>query len=48
MDDGTIIERGPGDISKLPSGLNSMVIGVEPCIMIDFLGIEEFSKGRSS
>ena len=43
-----MIESGPGDISILPSGLNGMVIGDEPCIMIDFSGIEEYIKGRSS
>jgi hypothetical protein len=48
MDDGTIIESGPGDISIVPSGLNSMVIGDEPCTMTDFSGTEEYIKGRSS
>lgn len=48
MDDGTVYESGPGDIGIVPPGHNSMVIGNEPCIMIDFSGIEEYIKGRRS
>lgn len=49
MDDGrTVYENGPGDIGIVPPGHNSMVIGNEPCIMIDFSGIEEYIKGRRS
>jgi quercetin dioxygenase-like cupin family protein len=48
MDDGTVYDSGPGDVGIVPPGHNSMVIGDEPCIMIDFSGIEEYIKGRRS
>ena len=48
MDDGTIVDGGPGDIAMIPPGHNTWVVGDEPCIMIDFLGIEEYIKGRRS
>ncbi len=46
MDDGTAVESGPGDIPMIPPGHNTWVVGDEPCIMIDFSGIEEDIKGR--
>src|SRR3712207_7676008 len=46
--DGTIVDGGPGDIAMIPPGHNTWVVGDEPCIMIDFLGIEEYIKGRRS
>jgi hypothetical protein len=48
MDDGTVTESGPGDVGIVPSGHNTMVIGDEPCIIIDFSGIEEYVKKRRS
>jgi hypothetical protein len=48
MDDGTVYESGPGDISIVPPGHNTMVIGDEPYVIIDFSGIEEYVKGRRS
>ena len=48
MDDGTVYESGPGDIGIVPPGHNTMVIGDEPCVIIDFSGIEEYVKGRRS
>jgi quercetin dioxygenase-like cupin family protein len=48
MDDGTVVESGPGDVAIVPPGHNTMVIGDEPCIIIDFSGIEEYVKGRRS
>jgi quercetin dioxygenase-like cupin family protein len=48
MDDGTVVEGGPGDIAMIPPGHNTWVVGDEPCIMIDFSGIEEYIKGRRS
>ena len=48
MDDGTVADSGPGDIGIVPPGHNTMVVGDEPCIIIDFSGIEEYVKGRRS
>ena len=48
MDDGTVYDSGPGDIGIVPPGHNTMVIGDEPCVIIDFSGIEEYVKGRRS
>jgi quercetin dioxygenase-like cupin family protein len=48
MDDGTVIDGGPGDVAMIPPGHNSMVVGDEPCIMVDSSGIEEYIKGRRS
>ncbi|MEW6605791.1 MAG: cupin domain-containing protein [Thermoproteota archaeon] len=48
MDDGTALESGPGDVGIIPSGHNTLVVGDEPCVMIDFSGIEEYLKGHSS
>ena len=46
MDDGTVVDSGPGDIGIVPPGHNTLVVGDEPCIIIDFSGIEEYVKGR--
>ena len=43
-----MIDGGPGDVAMIPPGHNSMVVGDEPCIMVDFSGIEEYIKGRRS
>ena len=48
MDDGTVVDSGPGDIGIVPPGHNTWVVGDEPCIIIDFSGIEEYIKGRRS
>jgi hypothetical protein len=46
MDDGTVVDSGPGDVGIVPPGHNTLVVGDEPCIVIDFSGIEEYIKGR--
>jgi len=48
MDDGTVVDSGPGDVGIVPPGHNTMVVGEEPCIVIDFSGVEEYIKGRRS
>jgi quercetin dioxygenase-like cupin family protein len=48
MEDGTVIDGRPGDVAIVPPGHNTLVIGDEPCIIIDFSGIEEYIKGRRS
>src|SRR5215207_4650283 len=39
MDDGTVVDSGPGDIAIVPPGHNTLVVGDEPCIVIDFSGV---------
>lgn len=36
MDDETVVDRGPGDVGIVPPGHNTLVVGDEPCIVIDF------------
>ena len=44
MNEDTEVEGGPGDIAVKPSGHNSWVVGDEPCIMIDFTSMNDFTK----
>jgi quercetin dioxygenase-like cupin family protein len=44
MDDGTEIESGPGDVAAVPPGHNTWVLGDEPCVIIDFTGVEDWVK----
>ncbi len=44
MNEDTEVEGGPGDIIVKPSGHNSWVVGDEPCIMIDFTSMKDFTK----
>ena len=48
MDDGTVVDSGPGDVGIVPLGHNTLVIGDQSCIIIDFSGIEEYVKGHRS
>ncbi len=45
MDDRTVVDSGPGDVGIVLPGHNTLVVGDGPCIVIDFLGIEEHIKG---
>jgi ethanolamine utilization protein EutQ (cupin superfamily) len=44
MDDGPEQEYGPGDVRFIPAGHNAWVLGNEPVVNIDFMGIKDFSK----
>jgi quercetin dioxygenase-like cupin family protein len=44
MDDGMEQEYGPGDVRFIPPGHNAWVLGNEPVVNIDFMGIKDFSK----
>jgi len=48
MDDETVVVSGPGDVAIVPPGHNTLVVGDEPCIVIDFSGIEECIRGHRS
>ena len=47
FDDGTVIESGPGDVAFVPPGHNKWVLGDEPCVILDFEGIEQYVKSRA-
>lgn len=44
MDDGTEEEYGPGDARKISPGHNAWVVGNEPVVNIDFIGIKDRPK----
>jgi hypothetical protein len=44
MDDGTELEFGPGDVSHIPPGHDAWVVGNEPVIAIDIMGMHEYAK----
>jgi len=44
MDDGTETEIGPGDVFVIPPGHDAWVVGDEPCVQIDFTGMETYAK----
>lgn len=48
MDDGTMIECKPGDVSLLPSGHDAWVVGDEPAVVIDFQGMMDYARGKKN
>ena len=46
MDDGTIYECRPGDISLLPTGHDAWVVGDKPAVVVDFQGMVDYAKGK--
>jgi quercetin dioxygenase-like cupin family protein len=44
MDDGTELEFGPGDVVSIPPGHDGWVIGDEPCVLLDFVGMANYAK----
>ena len=44
MNDGTEEEFGPGETAYIPPGHNSMVVGNEPVVLVDFTGLKEFAQ----
>lgn len=38
--DGQTIELGPGDVFCIPPGHDGWVIGDEPCVVVDFSGVQ--------
>lgn len=44
MDDGSMHECRPGDISLLPSGHDGWVVGDEPAVLVDFQGMIDYAK----
>jgi len=46
MDDGTMLECKPGDVSLLPLGHDAWVVGNEPAVVVDFQGMLDYAKGK--
>lgn len=44
MDDGSEMEYGPGDVVAIPPGHDGWVVGDEPCVIIDFAGMESYAR----
>jgi len=44
MDDGTQLEIGAGDVVSIPAGHDGWTIGEEPCVVLDFAGMADYSK----
>jgi len=45
--DGTTLEWGPGDVYDCPAGHDGYTIGDEPCVMIEWSGIETWTGFRT-
>lgn len=39
MQDGAVLEAGPGEVTSLPPGHDAWVIGDEPAVAVDFVGV---------
>jgi hypothetical protein len=46
MDDGERFEFGPGDAMSLPPGHDAWIVGSERCVIVDFVGYENYAKPR--
>jgi len=46
MDDGTVVECKPGDVSLLPQGHDAWVVGNEPVVVVDFQGMIDYAQKR--
>ncbi len=44
MDDGTLLECKPGDVSLLPMGHDAWVVGNEAAVVVDFQGMLDYAK----
>lgn len=44
MDDGSEIEVGPGDVFDMPPGHDAWTVGDEPCVLIDFGGLQSYAQ----
>lgn len=45
MDDGSLLECKPGDVSLLPNGHDAWVVGNKPAVVVDFQGMLDYAKG---
>jgi quercetin dioxygenase-like cupin family protein len=45
MDDGEELEVGPGDAFHMPPGHEAWIVGDEPCVLLDFGGLQGYAQG---
>lgn len=45
MDDGTELETAAGEAFAIPPGHDTWVVGDEPCVFLDFAGMESYAQG---
>jgi hypothetical protein len=48
MDDGTVLQCKPGDVSLLPMGHDAWVVGTEPAVVVDFQGMLDYAKANKN
>jgi hypothetical protein len=44
MDDGTMFNAEPGDVSLLPTGHDGWIAGDEPAVVVDLQGVLDYAK----
>lgn len=44
MDDGTVLDFGPGDLVVIPPGHDGWTIGDEPAVLLQITGAAEYAK----
>ena len=44
MDDGSELEQAAGDVAAIPPGHDAWVVGDEPCVVVDFSGMEHYAE----
>ena len=48
MEDGTVLDCRPGDVSLLPAGHDGWVVGKDPAVIVDFQGMVDYAKHPGS
>jgi mannose-6-phosphate isomerase-like protein (cupin superfamily) len=48
MDDGTERDIGPGQVVNIPPGHDGWVVGNEPVVFIDIMGMEDYAKQKKA
>jgi quercetin dioxygenase-like cupin family protein len=46
MDDGTEYELAAGDVVAIPAGHDGWTVGDEPCVVLYFTGMDDYTKPR--
>lgn len=46
MDEGAEAELGPGDVMLIQPGHDAWTVGDEPCVVLDFSGMEGYIKAK--
>ncbi len=48
QNDGTEADIGPGDVALIPAGHDAWVVGDEPCVTLDLVGVPEYAKAPAA